>query len=197
MNFIWVFMLAGGICYAAAQGQVALMTQSAIAAAEDAVVLSFRLVGVMCLWMGVMRLAERAGLVRIVARLLRPVTALLFRGVPKDHPAMGAIVMTMSANLLGLGNAATPLGIRAMQELQKLNGGRRTASPAMCTFLAICTTGFTIVPATVIALRSAAGSANPAEIVGATILVSFLATGAALLADAVLRAAYGFGARRR
>lgn len=196
MNYIWALMIVGGILYAAVGGRVEVITASAIRSAESAVLLSFHLIGIMCLWLGMMKLAERAGLVRIVSILLRPLTNLVFPSIPKGHPAMGAIVMTMSANLLGLGNAATPMGIKAMQEMQKLNRDKHTASPAMCTFLAVCTTGFTLVPATVIALRSAAGSANPAEIVGVTILVSLIATVAALLVDFLFRTAY-FTWRRR
>lgn len=190
INFIWALMIVGGISYAALHGRVEVVTGSAIRSAESAVVLSFKLIGIMCLWLGIMKLADRSGLMKLFARLLRPVTSLIFPSVPKDHPAMGAIVMTISANMLGLGNAATPLGIKAMQELQKLNREKDTASAAMCTFLAVCTTGFTMVPATVIALRSAAGSANPAEIVGVTILVSLIATTAVLIVDFFFRMVY-------
>lgn len=190
-----LFMVIG-IAYAGWQGRIEVVTQSAISAAEGAVVLSFKLIGVMCLWLGIMKIAELAGMIKLFARLLSPLTRLLFPSVPKKHPAMGAIVMTISANMLGLGNAATPLGIKAMQELQKLNLKKDTASDAMCTLLALCTTGFTLVPATIIALRSAAGSVNPAEIVGATIMVSLTATLTAILADRFCRALYSVRTRR-
>lgn len=197
INFIWGAMLAGGIAYAALTGRAGLLAGSALHAAESAAALSFRLVGIMCLWLGMMKLAERAGFIRLLARLLRPLTRMIFRSVPQDHPAMGAIVMTISANMLGLGNAATPLGIKAMQELQRLNHEKDVATPAMCTFLAVCTTGFTLVPATVIALRAAAGSANPSEIVGVTILVSLTATTVVLIADFFCRNFYFIFCRRR
>jgi spore maturation protein A len=106
----------------------------------------------MTLWLGLMQIAERAGLVQWLARLLRPVARLLFPSVPADHPAMGAVLANMSANLLGIGNAATPLGLKAMQELQKLNPDKRTASDAMCTLLAVNTASITLIPTTVIAV---------------------------------------------
>ncbi|KYZ77477.1 spore maturation protein [Anaerosporomusa subterranea] len=194
INFIWLFFLIVGIAYAGINGRVETVTQSAISGAETAVTLAFKLLGVMCLWLGIMKIAEKAGLIRIFAWILGPIIRLLFPGVPKGHPALGAIVMTVSANMLGLGNAATPFGIKAMQQLQELNPSRETATPAMCTLLALCTTGFTLVPATLIALRSAAGSVSPAEIVGVTVLTSLVATATALTADFLFRLVTG---RRR
>ncbi|HMM21319.1 MAG TPA: nucleoside recognition domain-containing protein [Selenomonadales bacterium] len=196
INLIWVLLLAGGIVVAGLNGRIDRITPSAIAAAEMAVNLSFKLMGVMCLWLGIMKIAEAAGIIRLFARLLGPVIRLVFPSVPRQHPAIGAIVMTVSANLLGLGNAVTPLGIKAMQELQTLNRERETASEAMCTLLALCTTGFTLIPATVIALRAAAGSVAPAEIVGATWLVSFMATATVLTLDRICRRLFGARSRR-
>lgn len=190
INLIWLLFIAVGVIYAGLHGRIDLVGRSAVSAAETAVTLSFRLMGVMCLWLGIMKIAERAGLVRAVSALLDPLIRAVFPSVPRRHPAMGAIIMTVSANMLGLGNAVTPLGIKAMHELQKLNRDQESASPAMCTLLALCTTGFTLVPATVIALRAAAGSANPAEIVGATLVVSLLATIVVLIADRILRAVF-------
>jgi spore maturation protein A len=190
INLIWLLLLAGGIIYAGLTGKIHLVTPSAISAAENAVNLAIKITGVMCLWLGMMKIAERAGLVRLMSRLIGPFIRLLFPGVPPSHPAMGAIVMTVSANMLGLGNAATPLGIKAMQELQKLSRDRDTATPAMCTLLALCTTGLTLVPATVIALRAAAGSADPGEIVAATLVTSIAAAFAALTVDRICRAAF-------
>lgn len=143
INFVWLALIVGGIVYAGINGRIADITPNAINAAENAVGLSFKLMGVMCLWLGIMKIAEAAGLVRVIARLAGPLIRLVFPGVPANHPAMGAIIMTVSANMLGLGNAATPLGIKAMHELQKLSRDKETASPAMCTMLALCTTGFT------------------------------------------------------
>lgn len=190
INVIWLVLMAGGIIFAAVSGRVDQVTQAALGAAEQAVDLAFKLTGVMCLWLGVMKIAERAGLVRLISIVVGPLVHLIFPSVPRSHPATGAIIMTISANMLGLGNAVTPLGIKSMQELQKLNKDKDAASPAMCTLLALCTTGFTLVPATVIAIRAAAGSVAPAEIVGATLTVSLIATLVVLIADRICRATY-------
>lgn len=190
INFIWMILIVSGVFFAGWQGRMEVVTQSAISSAETAVNLAFKLTGVMCLWLGIMKIAEAAGIVRYFAALLTPIIRFLFPSIPKNHPALGAIIMTISANMLGLGNAVTPLGIKSMQELQKLNNNKVTASPAMCTLLALCTTGFTLIPATVVALRSAAGSVNPAEIVGATIIVSMLATIVVVIADRLCRAMF-------
>ncbi|AIF51541.1 nucleoside recognition domain-containing protein [Pelosinus sp. UFO1] len=196
INLIWLLLLVAGILYAGWQGRIEVVTQGAISAAEGAVGLSFKLIGIMCLWLGIMKIAELAGIVNFISRLLGPVIRFLFPSVPKNHPAMGAIIMTLSANMLGLGNAVTPLGIKAMQELQQLNKEKDTASPAMCTLLALCTAGFTLVPATIIAIRSAAGSVNPTEIIGATLIVSFIATISVIIADRLCRIYYQCRVRR-
>jgi len=196
INLIWLLLLVVGIVYAGVQGRIDVVTQSAINGAEGAVALSLKLIGVMCLWLGIMRIAELAGVLRCFARLLSPLICFLFPSVPKNHPAMGAIIMTLSANMLGMGNAVTPLGIKAMQALQQLNPKKDTASDAMCTLLALCTAGFTLIPGTIIAIRSAAGSVNPTEIVGATLMVSFMATITVILADRICRVIYNVRIRR-
>jgi spore maturation protein A len=187
VNWVWFGLIFFGTIYAALNGNIEVVTKSAINSAKLAVEVSFSLIGIMCLWLGVMKIAERSGLVNVISFLLSPVMRVLFPGVPKGHPAMGAIVMTVSANLLGLGNAVTPLGIKAMQHLQELNPRKDTATAEMCTLLALCTTGLTLVPATVIALRAAAGSANPTEIVASTMIVSLFATIVVLIVDRFCR----------
>ncbi len=196
INLIWLILLAGGILYAGITGRIDVVTHSALTAAENAVTLAFKLTGVMCLWLGILRIAEKAGVVRFFSSLIGPLIRFLFPSVPPNHPAIGAITMTISANMMGLGNAVTPFGIKAMQELKTLNSNRDTASPAMCTLLALCTTGFTLVPATIIAIRSAAGSTHPAKVVGAVLAVSLLATTGALLVDRFCQWLYGQQARR-
>lgn len=193
INFLWMVMLSGGVIYAGVNGNINIVTQSAINAAENAVVLSFKLMGVMCLWLGIMKIAEVSGMVRGVAKILAPFVRFLFPSIPRNHPALGAIIVTLSANMLGMGNAVTPLGIKAMHELQKLNNNKDTASPAMCTLLALCTAGFTLVPATIIAIRAAAGSVNPAEIVGTTILASFIATCSVIIIDKIMQGLFAGG----
>ncbi len=190
INVIWLVLMACGIIYAGINGRIEVVTTSAISAAKSAVELSINLIGVMCLWLGIMKIAELSGLIKAISYILNPIIGLLFPSVPKNHPAMGAIIMTISANMLGLGNAVTPLGIKAMQHLQTLNPKKDTATPAMCTLLALCTTGFTLVPATIIALRSAAGSVNPTEIVGPTLFVSLFATILVLMVDRLCRSLF-------
>ena len=153
-----------------------------ITTAADAVTLAIGLVGVMALFLGLMKIAEAGGLLRIIARLIRPVMVRVFPDVPADHPAMGAMIMNLSANGLGLGNAATPFGIRAMEELDKLNPNKGTASNAMVLFLAINTSSVTLLPTGVIALRAAAGSADPAGILPTTLFATICSTLVAILA---------------
>ena len=144
--------------------------------AKTAVELAIGLIGIMALWLGIMKIAEQAGLVAKLAALLRPATRRLFPDVPADHPAMGAMIMNLSANLLGLSNAATPLGLKAMEELNKLNKKLGTATDAMCTFLVMNTSHVQLIPTTVIAIRAATGSAHPAEILGPAIVATCIST---------------------
>ncbi|GAB6156980.1 nucleoside recognition domain-containing protein [Desulfotomaculum varum] len=190
VNYVWLGMMVFGVLVAAAQGRVEVVTRAALEGAQVAVKTSLSLIAIITFWLGMMKLAEAAGLVRGLARLVRPLTGFLFPSVPKDHPAMGAIVMNLSANILGLGNAATPMGLIAMQELQKLNQGRSTASEAMCTFLALNTGCVTLIPTTIIGIRVLYGSSNPTEIVGTTIFATLCGMTVAILADRVLRNLY-------
>jgi len=174
LNYIWLFLLAAGILVAAINGRVEVVTDAALNSARDAVELCINLIGVMALWLGIMKIAERSGLVSVLARWLKPVTVRLFPSVPPEHPALGAIIMNLSANILGLGNAATPFGMKAMQELGKLNDDSEEASTAMCTFLALNTSCITLLPATIIGVRLSFNSNNPVEIVGPCIMATGL-----------------------
>lgn len=145
------------------------VTNDAMKIASTAVELALGLIGIMALWLGVMKVAEDAGLIKIIANALKPITKRLFPEVPPDHPAIGSMVMNISANMLGLGNAATPFGLKAMEELDKLNPNKGTATNSMVTFLAINTAGMTLIPATAIAVRAASGSADPTVIIGTSI----------------------------
>ncbi|WP_130805398.1 nucleoside recognition domain-containing protein [Senegalia massiliensis] len=182
INIIWFLFIIIGVIVATVTGNIEAVTQAAIDNAELAVELAIGLVGVMALWLGIMKIAEEAGLVQLLGKALRPIMIRLFPEVPDDHPAMGAMIMNMAANVLGLGNAATPLGLKAMNELNKINEDKDTASNAMCTFLAINTSSVTLIPATVIAYRAAAGSANPTEIIGPVIIATLASTIAAIIA---------------
>lgn len=186
LNAVWIGLIVVAVVVGAATGRLDAVTKAAFDSARGAVELAIGLVGVMALWLGVMRIAEEAGLARALARLLRPAARRLFPDVPADHPALAAILLNVSASWLGLGNAATPLGLKAMEELQKLNPVKDTASNAMVTFLALNTSSITLVPATIIAVRVTLGSANPTEIVAPTILASACATVVAVSAAKLL-----------
>lgn len=158
------------------------LSQAMIDSATGAVELALGLVGVMALFLGLMKIAEQGGLLKILARLIRPLMVRLFPDVPAEHPAMGAMILNLSANMLGLGNAATPFGIKAMQELDRLNPCKGSASDAMVLFLAINTSSITLLPTGVIALRASAGSTDPAGILPTTLFATVCSTLAAILA---------------
>ena len=169
------------------QSPMELLGAGMIKAAEGSVTLAIGLIGVMALFLGLMKVAEAGGLLTIVARLLRPLMVRLFPEVPADHPAMGAMIMNFSANVLGLGNAATPFGIRAMQELDKLNPHKGTATNAMALFLAINTSSITLLPTGVIAIRAAAGSTDPAGILPTTLFATICSTSVAIVMAKLLQ----------
>jgi len=170
---IFISVLVGSIT-----GNINAVTEAAISMAKTAVEIAISLIGIMALWLGTMKIAEESGLISIIARALRPIMVRLFPDVPKDHPAIGSIVLNMAANILGLGNAATPLGLKAMEELQELNPKKDTATNAMCTFLAINTSSVQIIlPATVVALMGAESN----QIFITTILATGLSTVAAVV----------------
>ncbi len=190
INSVWLFLIISGIAVAAARGSMGDVSAGIMAGSSSSVELFLGLMGIMALWTGVMRVAERSGLVETLSRVIRPVLVPIFPGVPKNHPAMGAVVMNLAANMLGLGNAATPIGINAMKELQKLNPKPSKATDAMCTFLVLNTSSVQVIPATVIGLRAAAGSSNPTEIVGTALLATTISTLAGLLAVKTLERLY-------
>lgn len=170
-------------------GAMAALADATLKAAEGAVPLALGLVGVMALFLGLMKVAEAGGLVRATARLLAPLLTRLFPEIPAGHPALGAMVMNVAANILGLGNAATPFGIRAMEHLERLNPQKGTATNAQVLFLAINTAGVTILPTSVIALRASLGSANPAAVVAPTLIATLISTIVAILAARLLQRA--------
>ncbi len=182
LNLIWLGLLLIGVLVAGITGQFAAINQGALNAAKSAVMdVALPLCGAMTLWLGMMRLAEKAGLIQQIARFIRPVLVRLFSDVPPDHPAMGSIVMNMAANMLGVSNAATPLGLRAMSQLNELNTKQGVATNAMCTFLAINTSSIQLVPATAINILAINGSKNPTGIVGSTLIATFFATVSAII----------------
>ena len=190
LNYIWFGLMAIALVIAAFNGTMGAVSTAAIESAKTGVEIAIGLIGVMTLWLGVMRIAEAAGLVTMLGRLLRPVLRWLFPEVPPDHPANGAIVLSIAANMLGLNNAATPLGIKAMEELQTLNEQKDTATNPMVTFMALNTSGVQLIPATMIGVLAAAGSTNPTWIIGPSIVATVIGTVAAVLAAKLLQRFY-------
>jgi spore maturation protein SpmA len=183
LNWIWLGLVVLGVLLGAVSGQLGEVTTAAFEACKTAVMtLALPLAGIMALWLGVMRLAERSGLVNLLAAALRPIMLWLFPDVPARHPAMGSMIMNMAANMLGLANAATPLGLRAMQHLETLNSRPGVATNAMCTFLAVNTSSIQLIPATTIAILSAAGATNPTSIIGTALMATICSTAAGILA---------------
>ena len=190
LNYIWFGLMAVALVVAAVNGTAEAVTKGAVESATSAVQIAIGLVGIMTLWLGMMRVAEAAGLVSLVGRALSPLLRWLFPDVPPGHPAAGAIVLAVAANVLGLNNAATPLGIKAMEELQTLNPDKETATNAMVTLMAVTTSGVQLIPATMIGVLLAAGSTNPTAIIAPSIVATFIGTIAAVIAARVLQRFY-------
>lgn len=185
VNYIWVFMFLIGLVYAAATGNMEAVNEAIFKSAEEGVTLCLGLIFILIFWLGIMKIAEEAGMLQFLSRLFKPILKRLFPEVPEDHPAMGYILSNTVANVFGLGNAATPLGIKAMEQLKKLNGDKPVASRSMITLLALNTSGFTLIPTTVIAIRMKYNSAAPTEIVGVCILATACTSIAAIIIDRV------------
>ncbi|TWE06239.1 spore maturation protein A [Neobacillus bataviensis] len=183
VNYIWVAMTIIGLVFALINGNMEAVNKAVFDGAKEAVTLCIGLISVLVFWLGMMRIAEESGLLQKLTRLFRPIVKRIFPEVPANHPAMGYILSNMISNMFGLGNAATPLGIKAMEELKKLNRGKTEASRSMVTFLAINTASITIIPTTVIAIRINYHSASPTEIVVPTIIATILSAIGALLID--------------
>jgi spore maturation protein SpmA len=187
LNYIWLGLILAAVLIGGFTGQVKAVVDGAVDGAGSAVTLAIGLIGIMTLWLGLMRLAEKAGLIQSLARGLRPVLCWLFPDVPAQHPAMGAMVMNIAANMLGLVNAATPLGLRAMRDLEALNPRPGTATNAMCTFLAINTSSVQLIPMSAVALLAAAGALQPSAIIGTAFLATLCSTAAGILAVKTLQ----------
>ncbi len=175
MNYIFYFLIVISIIAGAINGRLEDVVNSILTGAELSVKVAFSLIGIMAFWLGMMEIAKKSGLVEIIAKIIKPVTKRLFNEIPEDSPAVGDIAMSFTANALGLTNAATPIGIKAMEELQKHNIDKKSASNTMCMFLAMNTAGFQLIPATVIAVLIGAGYKNPTEIIAPTLLVTSIA----------------------
>ena len=186
LNGLFIIVVVSSILLAGLTGRMEPLTQTILTSARDAVTLAIGLVGVMAFFLGLMRVAEDGGLLRQIARAIGPIMQRLFPGVPIDHPAMSAMILNIASNMLGLGNAATPFGIRAMEQLDTLNGRKGTASNAMVLFLAINTAGLAILPSGVVGLRASLGSADATGIFFPTWFASGAATLVGILAATAL-----------
>lgn len=172
MNYIFFGLIVVSIVIGAINGKLPDVVNSILTGADKAVTISFSLVGVMAFWLGMMKIAESAGLIEFIAKLIKPITRRIFDEIPPEDPAIGSIAMNFSANALGLANAATPIGIKAMQELQVHNKDKKSASNPMCMLLAMNTAGFQLIPATVIAILVGIGYKNPTQIIAPTLFVT-------------------------
>ncbi|WP_100402425.1 nucleoside recognition domain-containing protein [Bacillus sp. FJAT-42315] len=183
VNYIWVGMTLIGLIFAAINGKMNEVNKAVFEASGEAVTICIGLISVLVFWLGIMKIAEKAGMLKQLAHLFKPIAKRLFPDIPNDHPAMGYILSNMTANMFGLGNAATPFGIKAMEELKRLNGGKSEASRSMITFLALNTSSLTIIPTTILAIRFSYESASPAEIVAPTLFATACSTTFAIMID--------------
>ena len=180
LNFIWAGMIVIGILYAAFRGDIASVTNAAIDSSKEAVTLCLTMIGVMSFWSGIMEIATKAGIIQKLSHLLRPAIRFMFPGIPKEHKANASITTNVIANILGLGWAATPAGLKAMEELGELQEqrgeNREIASNEMCTFLILNISSLQLIPMNMIAYRSQYGSVNPTRIVGAGLVATIIST---------------------
>lgn len=187
LNILWGIIIIGGTIFAAFNGQIGSVGNAALDSAKDAVTLCITMLGVMSLWTGLMNVAKEAGIIDGLTKLLMPVLRLLFPDIPKSHPVQKDIASNMIANILGLGWAATPLGLKAMQQLRELNKGSKVASCDMCTFLIINISSLQLIPVNIIAYRSQYGSVNPAGIIGMALIATLISTAAGVLFSIIAR----------
>ena len=187
VSYIWLFLILIGIGFSALTGNLDTINDSILTNGTKALDLMLSILPIIVLWTGIMKIAEVSGLLRKFAKLMEPILSRLFPSVPKDNPALGFIASNIAANMMGLGSAATPFGLKAMSELQKINDKKDTASVAMIIFLVLNTAGVTIVPTTVLALRIATGSNNPSEIILPGVIATFCSSIGGLLLDYFIR----------
>lgn len=187
MNYIFFVLLFFSIIIGILNGTLQDVMNAMLTGCDTAVKIAFSLIGIMAFWLGIMRIAEKSGIVNFLSKLIYPVVKLLFKDVDKNNPALGDITMSLSANALGLTNAATPIGLKVMKELQEDNKNKDTATDSMCMFLGMNTAGFQIIPATVIAILAGLGSKNPTDIVLPTLIVTTLAFISAIVTALILK----------
>lgn len=186
INYIWFFLIVIGLVTAIFTGNLNSINAAILEDASEAVKFAIGLTGIMAVWLGLMNIAEKSGLIKSFGRLLRPITNFLFPDIPKDHPAISAIVMNMVTNMFGAGNSATAIGLKAMEEMNSLNKNKKRATNAMCMFLVINMSSIQLVPLTVIKIRADAGSINPTEIIGTAIIATTISTIVGILSAKIL-----------
>lgn len=187
INYIWFFLIFIGIVVSLFTGKIDVINTSVIEDTQNAVVFAIGLTGIMAVWLGLMKIAEKSGLIKSFGKLLRPLTNILFPDIPKDHPALSAIVMNMVTNMFGAGNSATALGIKAMEEMNTLNRDKTRATNAMCMFLVINMSSVQLVPLTVLKIRADAGSLNPTEIIGTSLIATTISTLVGIISVKILQ----------
>ena len=187
MNYIFFALIAISIIVGIFNNTLNDVVNAMLSACNTAVKISFSLIGIMAFWLGIMRIAEKSGLVQVLSKLLNPIAKILFKDVKKDRPVVGDITMSVAANALGLTNAATPIGLKVMKELQEDNRNKDTATDSMCMFLGMNTAGFQIIPATVIAVLVGVGAKNPSEIILPTLIVTSISFLVAIITALIFR----------
>lgn len=187
MNYVFLILIAGSLIIGIFNGTLNEVTNSMLGACDSAVKIAFSLIGIMAFWLGMMRIAEKAGLVKILAKALEPLAKILFKDRGNNENVTGDIAMSIAANALGLTNAATPIGLKVMKELQEDNPNKESATDSMCMFLGMNTAGFQIIPATVLAILVGTGAENPTEIILPTLIVTTLAFLTAIITALILK----------
>ena len=190
MNYIFYFLIVISIIIGAINGKLQDVVNSIMTGAELSVKVAISLIGIMAFWLGIMEIAKKSGIIEFISKLIKPVTKHLFNELPEDSPAIGDIAMNFTANAFGLANAATPFGIKAMEEMQGVNDKKDTASNSMCLFLGMNTAGFQLVPTTVLAILVGIGYKNPTEIIAPTLLVTTIAFVSAIILSKIFQKFY-------
>ena len=187
MNYIFYFLIVISIIIGALNGKLQEVTNAIMEGAELSVKVAFSLIGIMAFWLGIMKIAQKSGIIEWIAKVLKPITKILFNEIPPESDAVGDIAMNFTANAFGLANAATPFGLKAMEELQQVNKEKNSASNSMCLLLGMNTAGFQLIPTTVLAVLVGIGYKNPTEIIAPTLLVTTIAFVSAIILSKIFQ----------
>ena len=187
MNYIFYFLIVISIVIGAVNGKLQEVTNAVMSGAELSVKVAFSLIGIMAFWLGIMKIAQKSGIIDWISKVLKPITKILFNELPPNSPAVGDIAMNFTANAFGLSNAATPFGLKAMEELQEVNKEKNSASNSMCLLLGMNTAGFQLIPTTVLAVLAGIGYKNPTEIIAPTLIVTTIAFISAIILSKIFQ----------